>query len=215
MDTQSLKDKLMFMSVGYICSGSLIAILASIQFYASFFSQEQTFFAALVAVFWVLFSAVSILLIRYLVPKYGAKAIYEHDILVLMIGILFISLALNIAMYFVGLLIFFGALAVFFYENFNRQVAVARAGSNECLSLCSWAIGPIVAMLVIIIFSFTDYSLLATRILFAHYIALGFWLWIQRLDRHESYYDAPTVLISTPQDETTDGKTKADEEEPK
>ena len=85
MDTQSLKDKLMFMSVGYICSGSLIAILASIQFYASFFSQEQTFFAALVAVFWVLFSAVSILLIRYLVPKYGAKAIYEHDILVLMI----------------------------------------------------------------------------------------------------------------------------------
>ena len=97
MDTQSLKDKLMFMSVGYICSGSLIAVLASIQFYASFFSQEQTFFAALVAVFWVLFSAVSILLIRYLVPKYGAKAIYEHDILVLMIGILFISLALNIA----------------------------------------------------------------------------------------------------------------------
>lgn len=214
MDTQSLKDKLMFMSVGYICSGSLIAILASIQFYASFFSQEQTFFAALVAVFWVLFSAVSILLIRYLVPKYGAKAIYEHDILVLMIGILFISLALNITMYFVGLLIFFGALAVFFYENFNRQVAVARAGSKECLSLCSWAIGPIVAMLVIIIFSFTDYSLLATRILFAHYIALGFWLWIQRLDRHESYYDAPTVLISTPQ-ENTSSKAHSDEEDPK
>ena len=215
MDTQSLKDKLMFMSVGYICSGSLIAILASIQFYASFFSQEQTFFAALVAVFWVLFSAVSILLIRYLVPKYGAKAIYEHDILVLMIGILFISLALNIAMYFVGLLIFFGALAVFFYENFNRQVSAAKSDPHGCFKLCFWGIGPVVAMLVIIIASYTDYTLIAIRVLFAHYIVLGFWLWVQRLNKHESYYDAPTVLISTPQDETTDGKTKADEEEPK
>ena len=68
---------------------------------------------------------------------------------------------------------------------------------------------------VIIIASYTDYALIAIRVLFAHYIVLVFWLWVQRLNKHESYYDAPTVLISTPQDEKTDSNEKADEEDPK
>lgn len=182
-----------FAAVGYLCAGSVVAILAGLPLFAVYLESNLYLVAGVFVACFIVAAAVGMLLIHYLVPRYGAKPIYEQDILIYMIGMLFMALTINQAMFLIGIFITFGALAVFFYENFTRQISIARRGFPTALALCGWGLGPIVA--VIAIASLLDYGLIVARVLFAHYIVIAFWVWIQRLSMHEEYSDAPTFLL--------------------
>ena len=120
--TEKIIRTAIFSSVGYLCAGIAVSLFAGINLWSQFLETDETVFSLAVVLTFILSAIAGIVLIRYLVPKIGAKTVYEQDILVAMIGMLFIALAINIAMLFVGVIVCTGALAVFFYENFTRQL---------------------------------------------------------------------------------------------
>lgn len=214
--TEKIIRTAIFSSVGYLCAGIAVSLFAGINLWSQFLETDETVFSLAVVLTFILSAIAGIVLIRYLVPKIGAKTVYEQDILVAMIGMLFIALAINIAMLFVGIIVCTGALAVFFYENFTRQLNFVKElnqrkqSNSKVFYLSGWALGPIIAVLAISIFS-NLIGVLTLRILFAHFIVLSFWLWIQRLGVHEAFEDAPTALLAHLQeDASTNVETTAD-----
>ena len=219
--TEKIIRTAIFSSVGYLCAGIAVSLFAGINLWSQFLETDETVFSLAVVLIFILSAIAGIVLIRYLVPKIGAKTVYEQDILVAMIGMLFIALAINIAMLFVGVIVCTGALAVFFYENFTRQLNFVKELNHSKLNqrkqsnykvfyLSGWALGPIIAVLAISIFS-NLIGVLTLRILFAHFIVLSFWLWIQRLGVHEAFEDAPTALLDHLQEAaSTNVETTAD-----
>jgi MFS family permease len=226
--TEKLIRTAIFSSVGYLCAGITVSLFAGINLWTQFLETDEAVFSLAVVLTFILSAIAGIVLIRYLVPKIGAKTVYEQDILVAMIGMLFIALSINIAMLFVGIIVCSGALAVFFYENFTRQlnlvkelnhsnqVSESKQSKTKVFYLSGWALGPIIAVLAISIFS-NLIGVLTLRILFAHFIVISFWLWIQRLGVHESFADAPTALLAHPTDALTSkdlSENKASSEDP-
>lgn len=219
--TEKIIRTAIFSSVGYLCAGIAVSLFAGINLWSQFLEADETVFSLAVVLTFILSAIAGIVLIRYLVPKIGAKTVYEQDILVAMIGMLFIALAINIAMLFVGVIVCTGALAVFFYENFTRQLNFVKELNHSKLNqrkqsnykvfyLSGWALGPIIAVLAISIFS-NLIGVLTLRILFAHFIVISFWLWIQRLGVHEAFEDAPTALLAHLQENaSTNVETTAD-----
>ena len=194
-DSQKFINGILFFATGYLCAGIVVALFASLNFWADFLEVGAGIISFGFLVTFVVSSFLGLLLIRYLVPKYGAKAIYEQDILITMIGLLFLSLAFNDAMLIVGIIVTSGSLSVFFYENFNRQVNIARKGNIQSLKLVAWALSPIIT--VTLILTFNNYGLLTCRLIFAHFIIIAFWVWTRRLSLHENYADSPKFLLST------------------
>lgn len=178
-----------FVATGYLCAGILVSIFASLSYWVAYFESDFLIGSVVVVVSLVVGAAIGIALMRYLVPRYGLKNIFEQDVLIVMIGLLFIALAMNQAMIVIGLLVTSGATAMYFYENFSEQTKAAREGGIGVLTLCGWALGPIVA--VVIIAFFGDYGLITLRALIAHYIVIAFWVWVQRLGLHMDYEFAP------------------------
>ena len=178
-----------FVATGYLCAGILVSIFASLPYLVAYFESDFLIGSVVVVVSLVVGAAIGIALMRYLVPRYGLKNIFEQDVLIVMIGLLFIALAMNQAMIVIGLLVTSGATAMYFYENFSEQTKAAREGGIGVLTLCGWALGPIVA--VVIIAFFGDYGLITLRALIAHYIVIAFWVWVQRLGLHMDYEFAP------------------------
>ena len=131
---QKLTDLGVFVATGYICAGTAIAVLGGIPLFTTYF--ESTFLLVSVFILGVVLVAgiLGILIMHYAVRKVGAKQVFEQDILVYIIGMLFMALTLNKAMFLVGLFISSMALPVFFYENFTRQVKVARRGGSKVLA---------------------------------------------------------------------------------
>ena len=211
--TEKIIRTAIFSSVGYLCAGIAVSLFAGINLWSQFLETDETVFSLAVVLTFILSAIAGIVLIRYLVPKIGAKTVYEQDILVAMIGMLFIALAINIAMLFVGIIVCTGALAVFFYENFTRQLNFVKELNHSKLNqrkqniskvfyLSGWALGPIISVLAISIFS-NLIGVLTLRILFAHFIVISFWLWIQRLGVHEAFEDAPTALLAHLKEESS------------
>ena len=145
------------------------------------------------------------LILRPLIPKVGVKAVFEQDVLILMIGLLFMSLAMNQAMLIVGLLVTGAAMSWYFTANFKVQVKAAKTGGASALTLCGWALG-----LIVVVFAlnyFEQHGLLTLRLLYAHFIIFAFWVWVQRLGLHTDYSDAPEFVLRIQSDEVV-AKTK-------
>lgn len=181
-----------FAAVGYLCAGIIVTIIAGLSFWVDYFESSYNVGAITTIGVVVVSAVIGILLMRFLVPRYGLKPIFEQDVLILMIGLLFVALTVNKAMLVIGMAITSGAVAVYFFENYKLQVNAAREGRALCLF--GWALGPIISIGALVIFS--DYELLTIRIIFAHYIAIAFWVWVQRLGLHMDYHDAPDSIIS-------------------
>lgn len=192
-------NTLLFMAVGYLCAGSTVAILSSLDLWADFFQTTITTTATATIISFVVAVIVSFLILRQSIKIAGAKAVFEQDILIFMIGMLFLSLALNKGMLIIGLFVAFSGISVYFYENFKRQLSVVREGGLSILKLSCWAIGPIIA--VIYIAYLKDYGLIATRFLYAHYIVIGFIVWTNRLSLHENYKDVPMAPLKLTKEE--------------
>ena len=182
-----------FVAVGYLCAGILVSIFAGLPFWVTYFDSEFLLGAVIVVVTLVIGAAFGIALIRYLVPRYGVKSIFEQDVLIMMIGVLFMALAMNQAMIIIGLFVTAGAMAAYFIENFRVQTNAASNGGVGVLTLGGWALGPIVAVVVIALLG--DYGLITLRILLAHYIVISFWVWVQRLGLHMDYQDVPESIL--------------------
>lgn len=183
-----------FMATGYICAGTAIAVIGGIPLWTEYFDSTFLLVSAVIICTVIVAGACGILLMRYLIKKVGAKAVFEQDILVYMIGMLLMALTLNKAMFMVGLIIVSGIMPIFFYENFNRQLLPVKKGGISVIYLAGWALGPIVCALSIGLLS--EYGLIVPRIIFAHFIVIGFWVWVKRLDIHENYADAPNWLLA-------------------
>lgn len=192
--SESFIRLVVFMSVGYLCAGTVFSVFASIPLFTSYLEVSFMQASLGISASFILSCVCAMVALRYLVPRYGAKAIYEQDVLIFMIGMLFVALTINKAMFIIGLFVAIAALCVYFYENFRRQITVAREG-RYFMVLCGWMLGPLVAVLAITMFK--EYGLLTIRILFAHYIALAFFVWIQRLELHEDYKDASQILFGS------------------
>lgn len=182
-----------FVAVGYLCAGILVSIFASLPYWVAYFESSFLIGSVVVVASLLVGATVGIALIRYLVPRYGIKSIFEQDVLIMMIGLLFIALAMNQAMIVIGLLITSGAMSVYFYENFSTQTKAAREGGVGVMTLGGWALGPIVAVVVIALLG--NYGLITLRALIAHYIVISFWVWVQRLGLHMDYQDVPESIL--------------------
>lgn len=187
-----------FLATGYICAGFTVSVFAGLPMWHEFFENSFAYAAFAVIGILVLGILLGLAIIRYAVPRVGVKALFEQDVLVIMIGCLFIALAMNEAMLAVGLFVAGAGLAMYFFENFSVQVTAARKGGSSAFTLASWAIGPIVAIAALL--AFADYGLITLRILFAHYIIICFWVWVQRLGLHFDYHDAPKIVVALAKD---------------
>lgn len=181
-----------FLATGYLCAGIIVAIFVGLPLWVNFFSSEFYIGALITVVTMLVAAVIGVLLMRALVSRYGLKPIFDMDVLVLMIGVLFLALSMNQAMVVVGLLVTIGAGTLYFIENFSVQMKAASSGGTKALTLAGWALGPIIAVAALTIFS--QYGMLTLRILLAHYIVIAFWVWVQRLSLHEDYAEAPEFL---------------------
>lgn len=181
-----------FLAVGYLCAGIVVSVFAGLPLWAGYFNSEFLFIALITVITMAIGAALGIALMRFLVPRYGIKTIFEQDVLILMIGLLFLALAMNPAMLAIGLIVAVGAGAVYFFENFNVQLKAVTTGGISVLTLAGWAVGPVVAVAALTAFS--DLGLLTLRLIFAHYIIIAFWVWVQRLGLHENFAEAPASI---------------------
>ncbi len=190
--TEKLTRLGIFLATGYLCAGIVVAIFVGLPLWVNFFSSEFYIGALFTIVTMLVAAVIGVVLMRALVARYGLKPIFDMDVLVLMIGVLFLALSMNQAMVVVGLLVTIGAGTLYFIENFSVQMKAASQGGPKALSLVGWALGPIVAVAALTIFA--EHGMLTLRILLAHYIVIAFWVWVQRLSLHEDYAEAPEFL---------------------
>ncbi|MGN1281888.1 MAG: hypothetical protein ACI4UM_08315 [Succinivibrio sp.] len=186
----NLLSNSLLLAAGYLCSGICISLFAGIHLWARFIDSGILLTSVTFILIFVLSAVISLLIMRYMIKRIGPKAFFEHDVLVCLIGMIFIALAINQAMLFVGLIITSASLAVFTFENIHSQIDAVRRGLKLILS--GWIAGPVISVLLLIIFS--DWALIVLRLIFAHYALIAFWLWIKRLDRHEEYKNIPKFL---------------------
>lgn len=190
--TEKLTRLGIFLATGYLCAGIVVAIFVGLPLWVNFFSSEFYIGALITIVTMLVAAVIGVGIMRALVSRYGLKPIFDMDVLILMIGVLFLALAMNQAMVVVGLLVTIGGGTLYFIENFSVQIKAASQGGTKALSLVGWALGPIIAVAALTIFA--DHGLLTLRILLAHYIVIAFWVWVQRLSLHEDYAEAPEFL---------------------
>ena len=188
-----------FIATGYLCAGVVVAIFAGLPLWISFFNSEFSIAAIVVSSTFIAGLIIGMLILRPLIPKVGVKAVFEQDVLILMIGLLFMSLAMNQAMLIVGLLVAGVAMSWYFTANFKVQVKAAKTGGASALALGGWALGPIVVVFVLNYFE--QHGLLILRLLYAHFIIFAFWVWVQRLGLHTDYSDAPEFILRIQSDE--------------
>lgn len=188
-----------FIATGYLCAGVVVAIFAGLPLWITFFDSEFSIAALVVSSTFIAGLIIGMLLLRPLIPKVGVKAVFEQDVLILMIGLLFMSLAMNQAMLIVGLLVTGAAMSWYFTANFNVQVKAAKTGGMSALTLGGWALGPIVVVFALQYFE--QYGLLTLRLIYGHFIIFAFWVWVQRLGLHTDYSDAPQFVLNIQSDE--------------
>lgn len=183
-------SKCYFSASGYLSSGICLTLFAGIHLWADFVGSSVLAVSVSFILLFILSAGLSLVLMHYLTKRISPREFFEHDILVCMIGMIFIALAINQAMLFVGIIITSGALAVFTFENIKRHIDALRR--KDYTGLSGWISGPLLSLAVLLVFS--DYALVVLRLLFAHFAIISFWYWIKRLDRHESFDELPKFL---------------------
>lgn len=182
-----------FVAVGYLCAGVLVSLLASLSYWLTLLDSNSFVGSAVILVTCLIGATIGIAFMRLLVSRYGIKPVFEQDLLFAMSGLLFMTIAINQTMLVIGLLLTAGGLTVFFIGNAKVQAQTARDGGTNVLTLSGWALGPLVAVCIITLFE--NLGSLPLRILFAHYLLIAFWVWIQRFSLHFDYHDVPNHVL--------------------
>ena len=74
--TEKIIRTAIFSSVGYLCAGIAVSLFAGINLWSQFLETDETVFSLAVVLTFILSAIAGIVLIRYLVPKIGAKTVY-------------------------------------------------------------------------------------------------------------------------------------------
>lgn len=192
ISSEKLTRLWIFMAVGYLCAGVLVSLLASLNYWLTYFTSNSFVGSVVILISFLIGATVGIAFMRLLVSRYGVKAVFEQDLLIAMIGLLFMTIAINQTMLIIGLLLTSAGLTIFLLGNAKTQADTARVGDTSVLSLGGWALGPLIA--VIVITSMEELGSLPLRILFAHYLLIAFWVWIKRFSLHFDYNDVPNSI---------------------
>lgn len=172
----------------YIDAGSIVAGAAGLSLWQTYLGMDGTQLGLLGALSSNAGSAaVGALIGGRLCDKYGRKFVYTYDLLVYIIGMLFIVFGVNYAMLLGGYIVVglgVGADVVASWTMIAEE-APAKNRARHCGSAqFAWALGPAVVLTLSVFVS--NLGLLGNRLVFGHLILVAVWVWFQRLQMPES-----------------------------
>jgi inositol transporter-like SP family MFS transporter len=132
-------------------------------------------------------AAIGALVGGYLCDKLGRKFIYTYDLLLYMLGMLFIICSVNFPMLLIGYIITgfsvgAGVPASWTYiaEEAPHKKRAAHVGTAQL----AWSLGPVIALILSVVLA--PLGLLGSRIIFAHLFVIAFITWYIRQGLSES-----------------------------
>lgn len=182
------KKTILAAMTSYIDAGSIVAGAAGLSLWQAYLGMSGLQMGLLAALSSNAASAaVGALIGGRICDKYGRKFVYTYDLLIYIVGMLFIVFGVNYPMLLGGYIIVglgVGADVVASWTLIAEE-APAKDRAKHCGSAqFAWALGPAVVLLMSAWLN--TYGLLGNRIVFGHLIIIAAWVWYQRLKMPES-----------------------------
>lgn len=148
----SLSSTIAVSLTNYLDAGAIVAGASGLTLWQSYLGLEEVHLGWLNAISAnCLGAAIGAIIGGFLADKYGRKAIYTYNMLVYMVGVLFIMLSCNFPMLLAGFLITgisvgVGVPASWTYISENSEVG--NRGRNIGISQMAWGIGPTIILVL-------------------------------------------------------------------
>ena len=182
------KKTIMAAMTSYIDAGSIVAGAAGLSLWQAYLQMDGVQMGMLAALSSNAGSAaVGALIGGRLCDRYGRKFVYTYDLLLYVLGMLFIVFGVNYAMLLAGYIIVGLSVGADIVASWTliAEEAPAENRAKHCGSAqFAWALGP--AVVLAISAWINQFGLIGNRIVFGHLIIVALWVWYQRLQMPES-----------------------------
>lgn len=182
------KKTIMAAMTSYIDAGSIVASAAGLSLWQAYLQMDGVQMGMLAALSSNAGSAaVGALIGGRLCDRYGRKFVYTYDLLLYVLGMLFIVFGVNYAMLLAGYIIVGLSVGADIVASWTliAEEAPAENRAKHCGSAqFAWALGP--AVVLAISAWINQFGLIGNRIVFGHLIIVALWVWYQRLQMPES-----------------------------
>lgn len=182
------KKTIMAAMTSYIDAGSIVAGAAGLSLWQAYLQMDGVQMGMLAALSSNAGSAaVGALIGGRLCDRYGRKFVYTYDLLLYVLGMLFIVFGVNYAMLLAGYIIVGLSVGADIVASWTliAEEAPAENRAKHCGSAqFAWALGP--AVVLTISAWINQFGLIGNRIVFGHLIIVALWVWYQRLQMPES-----------------------------
>lgn len=182
------KKTIMAAMTSYIDAGSIVAGAAGLSLWQAYLQMDGVQMGVLAALSSNAGSAaVGALIGGRLCDRYGRKFVYTYDLLLYVLGMLFIVFGVNYAMLLAGYIIVGLSVGADIVASWTliAEEAPAENRAKHCGSAqFAWALGP--AVVLAISAWINQFGLIGNRIVFGHLIIVTLWVWYQRLQMPES-----------------------------
>lgn len=182
------KKTIMAAMTSYIDAGSIVAGAAGLSLWQAYLQMDGVQMGVLAALSSNAGSAaVGALIGGRLCDRYGRKFVYTYDLLLYVLGMLFIVFGVNYAMLLAGYIIVGLSVGADIVASWTliAEEAPAENRAKHCGSAqFAWALGP--AVVLAISAWINQFGLIGNRIVFGHLIIVALWVWYQRLQMPES-----------------------------
>ena len=182
------KKTILAAMTSYIDAGSIVAGAAGLSLWQSYLGMDGYQMGALAALSSNAGSAaVGALIGGRICDKYGRKFVYTYDLLIYIIGMLFIVFGFNYPMLLAGYIIVGLGVGADIVASWTliAEEAPAENRAKHCGSAqFAWALGPAVVLLISAWIN--QFGIIGNKIVFAHLIVVAAWVWYQRLKMPES-----------------------------
>jgi len=172
----------------YIEAGSIIAAASSLTLWQAYLHLHSIAIGLLSALSANAFgAAVGALLGGYLCDKYGRKFIYTYDLLLYMLGVLFIAFSFNLPMLLIGTIITgiaVGAGVPASWTYIAEEAPHEKRAAHVGMAQLAWSTGPALTFLLAVVLA--PLGLLGSRIIFIHLLIIAFITWYIRQGLSES-----------------------------
>ncbi|GAF19582.1 LOW QUALITY PROTEIN: L-rhamnose permease RhaY [Bacillus sp. JCM 19046] len=132
-------------------------------------------------------AAIGALLGGYFVDRYGRKFIYKYDLLIYMVGMLFIIFAFNFPMLLIGYIVVgiaVGALIPAAWTYIAEEAPPKERAARVGWSQFAWSIGPAITLFLSV--ALAHLVLLGSRLIFAQLFVVAIITWILQQQINES-----------------------------